>query len=69
MDGHWFFPYTGDESPRFRSPEQLTELVYDLAWFWKVNPNEVMNWPLDQLFESEENAWRIQAMLGGGNGG
>jgi hypothetical protein len=44
-------------------------LVYDLAWFWKVNPNEVMNWPLDQLLESEENAWRIQAMLGGGNGG
>jgi hypothetical protein len=69
VDGDRFFPYSGDEGPRFRSPEHLTELAYDLAWYWKTSPEQVKEWPLDVLFESEENAWRIQALAGGSNGG
>ncbi|SPO68106.1 conserved protein of unknown function [Pseudomonas sp. JV241A] len=64
MDGHWFF-----HGPRFSSIDGLIELAYDLAWYWKVSPGEVTAWPLDVVFESEENAWRIQALVGGGNGG
>ncbi|BBH44744.1 hypothetical protein KU43P_12210 [Pseudomonas sp. KU43P] len=56
-------------APRFGTVGSLTELAYDLAWWWKATPGEVLGWTLDTLFESEENAWRINALTGGGNGG
>ena len=35
----------------------------------ELAPGEVLGWTLDTLFESEENAWRINALTGGGSGG
>ncbi|MFG0272679.1 hypothetical protein [Pseudomonas sp. zjy_14] len=43
-------------------------MAYDLAWWWKATPGEVLGWTLDMLFESEEHAWRINALTGGGGG-
>ncbi|MDU9391538.1 hypothetical protein [Pseudomonas sp. zfem002] len=40
-------------------------MTYDLAWFWKTSPGEMQNLPLDELFESEENAWRINDLTKG----
>ncbi|TWR71825.1 hypothetical protein FIV40_08955 [Pseudomonas marginalis] len=39
--------------------EQLIEVAYDLAWFWKVDPELLMARPLDVLLESLEHAQRI----------
>ncbi len=60
----WFF-----HVPRFATISELIDLSYDLAWYWKTNPEQVKAWPLDVLFESEENAWRIQELAGANNGG
>lgn len=59
--GHRRFFHAG----RFDSVSGIVELSYDLAWFWKASPGEVQGWALDQLFESEENAWRINRLTGG----
>nr|DAV57868.1 MAG TPA: hypothetical protein [Caudoviricetes sp.] len=37
-------------------------MAYDLAWFWKVDPEQMLARPLDTLRESLENAQRINAM-------
>jgi hypothetical protein len=39
--------------------EQLIEVAYDLAWFWKTDPELLMARPLDVLLESMEHAQRI----------
>lgn len=62
MDDYWFFP-----TARFASPDDLTALVYDLAWFWKTDPETMKNQPLDVILESEEHAWRISALVGSNN--
>ncbi|KMN21761.1 phage protein [Pseudomonas helleri] len=36
-------------------------MVYDLAWFWKVDPEQMMNRPLDVLQETLQHAQRINA--------
>lgn len=38
------------------------ELVYDLAWFWKVDPEQMMSRPLDVLFDSMAHAQRINQL-------
>ena len=38
---------------------QLVGTVYDLAWFWKVDPENMMNRPLDVLQETLQHAQRI----------
>ena len=40
----------------------LIAVAYDLAWFWKVDPEQMMARPLDVLRESLEHAQRINAM-------
>lgn len=40
----------------------LIAAAYDLAWFWKVDPEQMMARPLDVLRESLEHAQRINAM-------
>jgi len=37
-------------------------VAYDLAWFWKVDPEQMLARPLDVLRESLEHAQRINAM-------
>ena len=41
---------------------ELIAVAYDLAWFWKVDPEQMMARPLDVLRESLEHAQRINAM-------
>ncbi|WP_267269475.1 hypothetical protein [Pseudomonas protegens] len=40
----------------------MIAVAYDLAWFWKVDPEQMMARPLDVLRESLEHAQRINAM-------
>jgi hypothetical protein len=42
------------------------EIVYDLAWFWKVDPENMMSRPLDVLQESLQHAQRISAAVAPG---
>ncbi|WP_275094481.1 hypothetical protein [Pseudomonas proteolytica] len=37
----------------------MIALSYDLAWFWKVDPEQMMSRPLDLIVESLEQAQRI----------
>jgi len=39
--------------------------VYDLAYFWKADPAAMMAMPLDILFESLDQAQRINQTLQG----
>jgi hypothetical protein len=41
------------------SADRLISLVYDLAYFWKVDPDNMMGRPMDALLESFEQAHRI----------
>ena len=73
MGNHWFFLVAG-----FRGEEaggaagdsaeltQLVDLVYNLAWFWKVDPEQMMSRPLDVLQDSLRNAQRIEAARAAG---
>lgn len=54
MDGGGFFHDSGVDSA-----DRLISLVYDLAYFWKVDPEKMMGRPLDALLESFEHAHRI----------
>ncbi|AWY39416.1 hypothetical protein DKY63_05660 [Pseudomonas putida] len=40
----------------------LIAVAYDLAWFWKVDPEQMMARPLDVLTESLEHAERINQL-------
>ncbi|RQO51541.1 hypothetical protein DBR46_20710 [Pseudomonas sp. KBW05] len=45
-----------------RGISEVTDLIavaYDLAWFWKTDPELMMARPLDVLCESLEHAQRI----------
>ncbi|PYY87091.1 hypothetical protein DNK59_11185 [Pseudomonas sp. TKO26] len=37
----------------------LIALAYDLAWFWKIDPEQMMARPLDLILESLSHAQRI----------
>ena len=43
------------------SAEDLIAVSYDLAWYWKVDPEEMMSRSLDLIIESQEQALRINA--------
>jgi hypothetical protein len=40
--------------------------VYDLAWIWKVDPEQMMSRPLDVLQETLHHTQRIGAKVGSG---
>lgn len=54
MDDRGFF-----HDPGIESADQLIDLVYDLAYYWKVDPETMMGRPLDALLESNAHAHRI----------
>jgi hypothetical protein len=58
MDGGGFFHELGLESL-----DDLIALVYDLAYFWKVDPEQMMARPLDIFLESLAQAQRINRTL------
>lgn len=37
-------------------------VAYDLAWFWRVDPEQMMARPLDLLGEALEHAQRINVI-------
>ncbi|BCT33864.1 hypothetical protein PproGo58_33590 [Pseudomonas protegens] len=39
--------------------DDLIALAYDLAWFWKIDPEQMMARPLDLILESLSHAQRI----------
>lgn len=43
------------------SAEDLIAVSYDLAWYWKVDPEEMMSRTLDIIVESQDQALRINA--------
>ena len=43
------------------SAEDLIAVSYDLAWYWKVDPEEMMSRSLDLIIESQDQALRINA--------
>ena len=57
MGGGWFFHECG-----VAGLDELTSVAYDLAWFWKVDPDRMMDKPLDVLLESLEHAERINKL-------
>ena len=66
MGNCWFFHdagFGGEEAGNGAGESaqltQLVGLVYDLAWFWKVDPENMMNRPLDVLQETLQHAQRI----------
>lgn len=54
MEGGGFFHDAG-----IGAVEELTTLAYDLAYFWKVDPDQMLARPIDVLFESLAHAQRI----------
>ncbi|TDV60122.1 hypothetical protein EC915_11387 [Pseudomonas sp. LP_7_YM] len=58
MDGGGFF-----HEPGVESLDNLIALVYDLAYFWKVDPEQMMARPLDIFLESLAQAQRINRTL------
>lgn len=63
MAGGGFF-----HGPGVESAEQLISLAYDLAYFWKVDPEIMMGRPLDALLESYVHGQRIVQEQGAANG-
>lgn len=45
--------------------ESLIAVAYDLAFFWKVGPEQMMALPLDMFAESVANAQRINQIQQG----
>ncbi|WP_443693031.1 hypothetical protein ACRZ5O_06720 [Pseudomonas protegens] len=37
----------------------MIALAYDLAWFWKIDPEQMLARPLDLILESLSHAQRI----------
>lgn len=58
MAGREFFHQTG-----VSDLESLIALSYDLAWFWKVDPDQIQAKPLDLFLESLMQAQRIKDLL------
>jgi len=56
LGGDWFFSQV-----RCRDGDQLIERLYDLAYFWRLNPAEVFALSLDEALELEKQACRIAA--------
>ncbi len=54
MEGGGFFHDAGVDSI-----EGLISSVYDLAFFWKVDPEQMMARPLDEILESLAHGQRI----------
>lgn len=44
-----------------RDLNELVSLAYDLAWFWKVDPQLMLRRDLDELSEAYGHAQRINA--------
>ena len=40
----------------------LISVAYNLAWWWKIDPEQMMARPLDVLMESLEHAERINEL-------
>lgn len=49
-----------------RSGSGLTDLAFELAFFWKVSPNETLSLPLSSLLAWERQAERINKELNDG---
>jgi hypothetical protein len=58
LEGGRFFHDAGIEAI-----EDLIALVYDLAYFWKADPEQIMARPLDIFLESLAQAQRINRTL------
>lgn len=58
MDGRGFFHDAG-----IGDLDGLIALAYDLAYFWKVDPEQIMARPLDVFLESLAHAQRINRTL------
>jgi hypothetical protein len=48
---------------RWRSVEELTDRVFEVAYFWRVNPAEIMTLPLDQYLLYERQAERLAEQI------
>jgi hypothetical protein len=68
LGGGGFFLVAGFTDPAGDGAEleQLAGTVYDLAYFWKVDPELMMSRPLDVLQESLQHAQRISAAVSTG---
>lgn len=64
MGGGGFFLDAGLQGDHGAELELLIGQVYDLAWFWKVDPEQMMGRPLDVLMESLQHAQRINKVAG-----
>ncbi len=51
--GQFFHAY------QFGAADELIALAYDLAHFWRTDPEIMMGRTIDVLFESYEHAYRI----------
>lgn len=58
MAGSGFF-----HDPGIESIDQLIGLVYDMAYFWRVDPEQIMARPLDVFLESLAHAQRINRTM------
>lgn len=56
MDGDRFFSQGG-----CGDADQLIERLYDVAYFWRLNPAEVFSLSLSDALELEKHARRIAA--------
>lgn len=64
LGGGWFFLEIGIESPG-----ELTDLVFTLAWFWRMPPAGVFDLELGELVEYRQQAERInRERIEAGNG-
>ncbi|QKL06950.1 hypothetical protein GEV41_11145 [Pseudomonas putida] len=63
LDHCWFFLGAG-----VSDVDGLIATAYDLAWFWKSDPEQVMERPLDVILEAAEHSQRIAETLRGEDG-
>lgn|GEM_PF-3894164 len=53
----FFYDATGDVETKLIT--QLERRIYDLAFFWHLDPTVIKRKPLGEFFEMESNAVRI----------
>lgn len=63
MDGSRFFLGAG-----IGDVDGLIAAAYDLAWFWKSDPEQVMGRTLDVILEATTHSQRIAETLRGEDG-
>lgn len=63
MDGGRFFHEAG-----ISDVDGLIAVAYDLAWFWKSDPEQVMGRTLDVILEAGMHSQRIAETLRGEDG-